>query len=329
MVSLTTPDVLLKKTFLEPAAPKKKVVVLAGPTAVGKTDFSLKLAEALNGEIVSADSMQVYRGMDIGTAKATLAERTRIPHHLIDIIDVKQRFNVVDFYHEAMACLQDITRRGKLPIVVGGTGFYIRALLKGPPPGPPSKPELREKLEEQLDRMGVQAMYDCLYDLDPTYASTISTNDKQKILRALEIISVTGINVSSLPQSKDPEEDIFDFYCYFLYRPKEEIHQRIEKRCEKMFEMGFMDELERLDRSGIRENSSAREAIGYRQGLEFLDSKRTLDDFRFFKEKFLTASRQYVKRQFTWFKKEPDFMWFDLSSAPEEAFIGQILKAIL
>lgn len=329
MTISSTPELKPQFEIIQPPLKRHKVVVLSGPTGVGKTSLSLELASAINGEIVSADSMQVYKGMDIGTAKATLQERMQVAHHLIDILDVSQKYNVVDFYHDAMAALSDICHRGKVPIVVGGTGFYIRALLKGPPPGPPSKPELREKLEEQLDRVGVQAMYDSLYDIDPTYALTISTNDKQKILRALEIIAVTGLNVSSLPQQKDADEDIFDFYCYFLHRPKDELHKRIELRCEAMLESGFIEEVEGLIQKGLLENSSAKEAIGYRQAIEFLDSRRTLEDFRFFKEKFIIASRKYIKRQFTWFKKEPEFEWVDLSLIDNQEFIERIKKAVL
>jgi tRNA dimethylallyltransferase len=329
MTLFSTPDIKPKFEIKKPPQKRHKVIVLSGPTGVGKTALSLDLAQAVNGEIVSADSMQVYKGMDIGTAKATLEERMKVPHHLIDILDVTQKYNVVDFYHDATAALIDISHRGKVPIVVGGTGFYIRALLKGPPPGPPSKPELREKLEEQLDRVGVQAMYDSLYDIDPTYATTISSNDKQKILRALEIIAVTGLNVSSLPQQKDVDEDVFDFHCFFLHRPKEELHKRVEIRCEKMLEQGFIEEVEKLVQNGLLENSSAKEAIGYRQAIEFLDSRRTLEDFRFFKEKFIVASRKYIKRQFTWFKKEPEFEWVDLSIVPEAQLIDRIKKAVL
>jgi tRNA dimethylallyltransferase len=329
MAFTTTPDILEKKVPTQQDKERRPVLVLAGPTAVGKTDLSIKLAKHLNGEIVSADSMQVYRGMDIGTAKISKEEMDGVVHHLIDIQDVKSRYNVVDFYHDAMACLHDICHRGKLPIVVGGTGFYLRALLKGPPPGPPSKPDLRERLEEQLDRIGTQAMYDSLFDIDPVYASTISTNDKQKIIRALEIISLTGGTVSSLPQEKDPDEDVYDFKCYFLTRPRPELYERIEKRCEKMLEKGFIEELEKLDKMGIRENSSAKEAIGYRQGLEFLDSKRSLEDFMFFKQNFVTSSKKYVKRQFTWFKKEKEFTWLDLSAEKEDTIIEKIVKAVL
>jgi tRNA dimethylallyltransferase len=329
MASSTTPDVEFRKIQKNHDIIRKKVVILSGPTGVGKTAFSIKLAKALNGEIISADSMQVYKGMDIGTAKASHSELKEVPHHLIDILDVKQKYNVVDFYHDAMAALSDICHKGKVPIVVGGTGFYIRALLKGPPPGPPSKPELRAKLEEQLDRIGVESMYDSLYDLDPTYASTISNNDKQKILRALEIIAVTGLNVSSLPLQKEPEEDVYDFLCYFLYRPKPELHQRVQIRSESMLDAGFMEEIERLVKGGLLENSSAKEAIGYRQGIEYLDSPRSLEDYRHFKEKFIIASKKYIKRQFTWFKKEPEFSWIDLSAVSEDELISQILKAVL
>ena len=170
--------------------PKKKVLVITGPTAVGKSMLALPLAEMMRGEIVSADSMQVYRGMDIGTAKPTKEERARVPHHLIDIRNLNENFNVVDFYYEARHCCQTILARETLPIIVGGSGFYLHSLIYGPPCGPPSVPELRKALEEELQQLGPDRLYERLLQLDTQYAHTITKNDKQKIIRALEIVTL-------------------------------------------------------------------------------------------------------------------------------------------
>lgn len=292
--------------------PKKRVVVLAGPTAVGKSSLALSLAKVCHGEIISADSMQVYRGMDIGTAKPSKDERQEIPHHLIDVCDVSDSFNVVDFYYEARHCCQVALGRESIPLVVGGSGFYLHSLLYGPPSGPPSVPELRQILEEECDRLGSEALYERLKRLDPQYANTISKNDKQKIVRALEIVTLTGKKVSKLSWKSRCKPQNYDFRCWFLFRPRESLYKRIDQRCEEMVTAGFLDEVKALDKQGLRTNSSAAQAIGYRQALEFLDSRQTKEDYRHFMDAFKQASRNYAKRQFTWFKKEPLFRWLDL-----------------
>lgn len=304
---------------------KRKVIVLSGPTAVGKTKHSLAAAEALGGEIVSADSMQVYRKMDIGTAKVSEEDQKRIPHHLIDIRNLDETFNVMDFYKEAHKSIRDILMRGKVPIVIGGTGFYIHSLIYGPPSGPPSVPEVRKALEEEIEQKGADALYERLKKTDPDYAKTITGADRQKIVRALEIISLTQKKVSDFPKMEGKEIP-YDFRCWFLYTPKEELYPHIEMRCDEMIAAGFIDEVRLLDKEGLRKNTSAAQAIGYRQCLEFLDSPGSPDDFETFIASFKRASRRYAKRQFTWFRKEPLFRWLKVDRLAMERSIDTIIQ---
>lgn len=292
---------------------KKKVLIISGPTATGKTKLSLVLAKAVDGEIISADSMQVYRGMDIGTAKATLEERTSVPHHLIDIRNVTEPFNVADFYREAWAAARDILARGKVPIVVGGTGFYIHSFIYGPPKGPPSVPEIRKKLEEDMSRFGTEILYEKLKEYDPLYASTITGGDRHKIVRALEIITITNQKVSDFGMSaSEIENPNYDFRCWFMYYEREILYPRIEQRCEQMLANNFVEEVLKLREQGIQNNSSTQGAIGYRQCLDYLEKEASEENWIEFTEAFKTASRRYAKRQFTWFRKEPLFRWLDM-----------------
>lgn len=305
---------------------KKKVIVLAGPTGCGKSDFALKLAEKIGGEIISADSMQVYKGMDIGTAKPSIEERMHIPHHLIDIRNVKDPFNVVDFYYEARHCCQLIQARDNVPIIVGGAGFYIHSLIYGPPSGPPSIPELRKTLENEMEALGPEALYDRLSKLDPQYASTITKNDKQKIIRALEIITLTGKLVSKLSWKGRQKPLNYDFHCWFLDRPRQHLYERIERRCDVMLNHGLIDEVIRLEKEGLCLNTSAAQAIGYRQFLDYLATEKTEADYILAVQKFKQASRNYAKRQATWFNKEPLFKKIDMELHDYEVIIDMIMQ---
>jgi tRNA dimethylallyltransferase len=305
---------------------KKRVILIAGPTASGKTDLSLALAQLVGGEIVSADSMQVYRGMDIGTAKATPAQRSLIAHHLIDIRNVDEPFNVAEFFHCAQGAIRDIALRENVPLVVGGSGFYIHALLYGPPAGPPSIPDVRDQLDRQMREMGPEILYERLQILDPDYAATISEKDRHKIVRALEIIALSDCKVSDFKKPDIPIEDEFDFRCWFIYYSRESLYARIEKRCEEMLAKGFLEEVRWLDQHGIRLNSSAAQAIGYRQALQFLDSPQTESDYQSFVLEFKKASRHFAKRQFTWFRKEPLFRWLNVEEYPPERIQEIILQ---
>jgi tRNA dimethylallyltransferase len=304
---------------------KKKVIVIAGPTGVGKTELSLTIARAMGGEVISADSMQVYRGMDIGTAKVSLQIREEIPHHLIDIRDIRENFNVMDFYSEATHALHEIFLQNHVPLIVGGTGFYIHALLYGPPSGPPSVPEVREKLERQMQEEGPLVLYEKLYQMDPDYARTITRNDRQKIIRALEIISITNQKVSYF-SNRQEQEDQYDFRCWFIYMPKDELYHRVEIRCDQMLAEGFLNEVKDLEKKGLRENLSASQAIGYRQALAFLATDQSEKEREKFILAFKQASRRYAKRQFTWFQKEPLFRWLDVAEHPLESAAEMLIQ---
>ncbi len=303
---------------------KKRVIVLAGPTATGKSDLALELAEQMGGEIITADSMQVYKGMNIGTAKPSKEDLERVPHHLVDIRSVKEIFNVVDFYYEARHKILEIIGREKVPIVVGGSGFYLHSLIYGPPSGPPSVPELRKALENEFDEKGAQSLYEKLSQLDLEYARTITKNDKQKIVRALEIIQLTGKKVSKLSWKQRKRPQNYDFRCWFLHRPKDKLYHRIEKRCDKMIRDGLIDEVKYLIGEGIKENPSASQAIGYRQTLDFLETPQSNEDFKQYETLFKQASRNYAKRQLTWFRKERDYKWFDLDLHDQEVVLDII-----
>jgi len=325
-VDIFSPLYLSQKKQVPPKDKKNRIIVLSGPTAIGKSDLSIKMAKLIKGEIVSADSMQVYKGMDIGTAKVRSEQQEQIPHHLIDIFDIDQECNVVNFYHLAHKTCREIIDRGNVPIVVGGSGYYIHVFLHGPPQGPSADPQVRVKLEEQMNRLGSGVMYERLQMLDPMYAETISENDRHKIVRALEIIFITKRPVSALPKPVEIDHDKFDYRCWFIYMPKQLLYEKVQQRCEVMIEQGFIEEVERLKKQGLEKNFSAANAIGYRQCLEYLNSPRTAEDLKQFIEEFKKATRHYVKRQFTWFRKEPFFRWLDINKTSESRALEYILQ---
>ncbi|PIS01551.1 MAG: tRNA (adenosine(37)-N6)-dimethylallyltransferase MiaA [Chlamydiae bacterium CG10_big_fil_rev_8_21_14_0_10_35_9] len=309
----------------EPLNNKKRIIVISGPTASGKTKLSLDLAKIIGGEIISADSMQVYQKMDIGTAKVSKEIRQEIPHHLIDICTLQDSFNVVQFYNVAIQACKEILERGNVPIIVGGTGFYIHALLYGPPKGPPSDPNVRKELELSLRKHGAEALYEKLQMLDPKYAATITEKDKHKIVRALEIIKISKKKVSDLPKAKPYRVGKYDFRCWFIYYPKEILYDRINYRCDQMIEDGFVEEVTSI-KDQLENNPVASQAIGYKQCLKFLKTNQTKDDFELFLEEFKKVSRNYAKKQFTWFRKEPFFRWANMQELDYEYLKEIILQ---
>lgn len=328
-----------EKSLLQPLLKSKekferifdnKVLLLSGPTGIGKTEIALLLAEKLNGEIISADSVQVYRGMDIGTAKVSLQDRIRVPHHLIDIRHVQESFNVIDFYYEARQLCKAILRRNKVPIIVGGTGFYFSVFLSGPPLGPASIPDIRLQLELEKEKYGLESLFIQLKELDPEYACNITSRDHHKIIRALEIIIITGKKVSEHKWKRQQILDSnFSFHAWFIHKPKDSLFKNLEKRCHLMMEYGFLDEVRDLISSGILNNSTAARAIGYKQWLAFLEAGEPKEEFDSYFEKFVSASKKYVKRQFTWFKKQPVFKWFDIYHLSLEEVAEHISREFL
>jgi tRNA dimethylallyltransferase len=310
---------------LPPRQKKPRAIVISGPTASGKSRLSLLLAQAIGGEIISADSMQVYRGLDIGTAKASIEDRTLIAHHLIDVCDIHESFNVTTFYHHAQRAIDEILARENVPIIVGGTGFYIHALLYGPPAGPASVPALRHQLDRQMEELGPEVLYERLQMLDPAYAATISEHDRHKIVRALEIIALSDQKVSDFPKSHQLQEQKVDFRCWFIYYPREYLYERIDERCNDMIQKGLLDEV-KLFEDQIRKNPSTAQAIGYRQALHYFSSLQTDEDWYTFVSQFKKASRNYAKRQFTWFRKEPLFRWLNIAEFDLERLKELILQ---
>lgn len=305
------------------------VIVIAGPTGVGKTRLALLLATLLPAEIVSADSMQIYRGMDIGTAKATQSERASVRHHLLDLREITDRFSVFDYFQEAQHALEDIVKRGKIPIICGGTGFYIHALLYGPPAGPAPDPLLREALEVEMELKGPEDLFFKLAQADPEYAASITPHDRQKIIRGLEIIHLTGQRVSDLPWQERKERKGFQFLCWFLHMPREILYPILDQRCDRMLAEGLLEEVALLDQKGLRQNHSASQAIGYRHCLDFLDSSGSPGDFEEFVQRFRRDTHRYAKRQFTWFRKEPLFRWLNVTNADYELVADQMAQEVL
>ncbi len=322
---LSKPETLLQWAKTEDKKSKRKVILLAGPTGVGKTDLSLKLAKAVSGEIVSADSIQAYTGADIGTAKVTLQERLDVPHHLIDILPPHQQFNVYDYYQLAQQVIREILDRGNVPIVVGGAGFYFRALMEGPPEAPPSDTAIRTQLEEEAEKVGIESMYERLQEVDPDYASRITFRDRQKIIRGLEIVLLTKKKVSDFGKRR-VQQPQYLYRSWFLFRPRDVLYKRIELRCDEMLKQGLVEEVEALRQQGMEDNRSLCLAIGYRQALEFLKSPQKEEDFLHFITTFKQATRQYVKRQFTWFRKEESFRWLNLDLFSDSKLIQLIAE---
>ncbi|AEB41149.1 tRNA (adenosine(37)-N6)-dimethylallyltransferase MiaA [Chlamydia pecorum] len=283
---------------------KRTVILLAGPTGSGKTEVSLKLASMIDGEIVSVDSMQVYQGMDIGTAKVPWEMRRVIPHHLIDVCHVQEPFNVVDFYYEAIHACQAIFARNKVPILVGGTGFYFHAFLAGPPQGPAGDVYVRSALEAHAEKVGLAALYEEVKSLDPQYALTITKNDRNKIIRALEIMRITGKRVSDHKWNDRPVcSSEYSCRAWFLSPHQEMLKQQLYIRCDKMLQEGLLEEVRNLLAQGIKHNPSAAKAIGYREWIEFIECGEPEDHYLEVKQKFFSNSWRYTKKQRTWFKR--------------------------
>lgn len=289
------------------------LVVIVGPTAVGKTAVAVELALRLNGEVVTADSMQVYRGMDIGTAKPTVAERRGVPHHLIDVVSPDETFNAARYRDLAQAAIADIHRRGRLPIVSGGTGLYIRALLEEfQLPAPGAHPEVRTRLESDAERLGRVRLHERLAAVDPPTAARLHPNDVRRVVRALEVYEVTGIPLSEHLAAARERLPRYFTVSVGLTRPREELYRRIEERVDQQLASGLVDEVRSL-LARYTLNQTARQALGYKEIIAYLEGETTLAEAV---ERLKRETRRYAKRQYTWFRRDPHIVWFDLSEYP-------------
>jgi tRNA dimethylallyltransferase len=305
---------------------KPLALLLMGPTASGKTELALELAKDLGGEIVSVDSALVYRGLDIGTAKPSLEIRAQIPHHLIDVLDPAENYSAGRFAREANGAIEAILARGKLPILVGGTMLYFRALLYGMAPLPEADPKLRREIDVQAEKLGWPALHARLAEIDPKAALSISPNDSQRIQRALEVYWLTGRPISSFWQ-KTPQKALpfRPFKIVICPRDRALLHHRIEQRFSAMLEQGLVEEVARLYRRGdLHPDLPAIRSVGYRQVWGYLAGEY---DFATMVHKAICATRQLAKRQLTWLKREQDALWLEADRTAFSTIASQLKSA--
>ena len=286
---------------------KPKIVVVLGPTAVGKSDIAMELALQMNGEIINADSQQVYRKMDIGTAKPSTDLREKITHHVIDVVDPDEEFNVARYREMATAFIHDIHKRGRQAIVCGGTGLYIKALTRGLFLGPAQDAEIRAELTLKAHGHGLRSLYEWLEQIDPSATSWIHPNDRQRIIRALEVYELTGKPMSEWQKGHAFGETPFTTLKIGLERQRAELYDRINHRCDQMIEAGLVDEMKGLLAQGYGLDLKPLRSVGYRHMGLFLTGQVSLEQAVFLMKR---DTRRLAKRQLTWFRSDKEIRWF-------------------
>ncbi|WP_081092413.1 tRNA (adenosine(37)-N6)-dimethylallyltransferase MiaA [Peribacillus simplex] len=288
---------------------KGKLLVIIGPTAVGKTKMSIEMAKLFNGEIISGDSMQVYKGMDIGTAKIKMEEMEGVPHYLLDIKEPDEPFSAAEFQERANACIEDIHGRGKLPIIVGGTGLYIQSVIYDYQfSEAPSDLEYREGLEKQIRESGIDPVFDQLRKVDPESAKRIHPNNVRRVIRALEIFHCTGKTMSEQLDDQ-PTELKYETCIIGLTMEREKLYQRIDQRVDGMVDEGLIHEVQSFYDQGLKDCQSI-QAIGYKEIYDYFDGRASVDEAV---ETLKQNSRRYAKRQLTWFRNKMDVIWFNMT----------------
>lgn len=301
----------------------RKILILAGPTAVGKTEYSLELAKKLDGEIVSADSMQLYKFMDIGSAKPTKEEMARAVHHMVDEIDPREEFSVFMYNEMAKKAIEDIFSRGKTPIISGGTGLYVNSLIYEMDfSAMPDNKEYRKQLEDMAKTKGNDLLHAMLKEKDPKAAERIHPNNVKKVIRALEMLEEGQERVREFSESFVKTKD-YDYCLIGLCRDREELYDRINKRVDILFDMGLLEEIESLDKMGLTEEHISMKGIGYKEVFGYLRGEYDLDEAVYLVKR---NTRHYAKRQMTWFRRYEDMHWVDLSLRSKEEAIKDILE---
>ncbi|MEI2354952.1 tRNA (adenosine(37)-N6)-dimethylallyltransferase MiaA [Mesobacillus zeae] len=294
-------------------AGKQKLLVLIGPTAVGKTNLSIKLAKRFSGEIISGDSMQIYRGMDIGTAKITPSEMEGVPHHLIDFKDPEDSFSAAEFQGLVRKKIEEIAARGKLPMIVGGTGLYIQsAIYDYQFSEAAGDPEFRQKLEREADELGTASVHEMLEKVDPESAAKIHPNNVRRVIRALEIHHSTGMTAGEY-QAKQTPEVLYDTAVIGLTMDRDQLYTRIDRRVDLMLDQGLVNEVKGLYDEGLKDCQSI-QAIGYKEIYDYFEGKVSLDQAA---DQLKQNSRRYAKRQLTWFRNKMEVEWFDMSAGTD------------
>lgn len=304
----------------------KPLIIITGPTAVGKTDLSIQLAKRIGGEIISADSMQVYRHMDIGSAKVTTEEMEGVPHHLIDIIEPFEEFNVVLFQKLAKEAMKGIIDRGHIPVIAGGTGFYIQALLydidftetEGDSP-------VRTQLEQLAGEKGASYMHHMLLEVDEKSAEMIHENNVKRVIRALEFYKQTGRKISEHNEEERGKSAPYNFLYYVVNTDRSVLYERIEKRVDLMIENGLVEEVHKLKKMGCQREMISMQGLGYKEIFSYLDGECRLSDAVYILKR---DTRHFAKRQLTWFKRERDVRWLNLPEFPggKEEILTHILE---
>ena len=300
-----------------------RLLCLLGPTAVGKTEIAIQLAQHLNAEIISVDSRQIYKQMDIGTAKPTPEEQQAARHHLIDCVDISQPFSVADYQSLADTAIADIQNRGKQVILVGGAGLYFRAVVDGLFEGPDADTALRERLEQEAAQRGVDVLHERLHACDPASAERIHPNNVVRVIRALEVYELTGTPMSEHQQQWHQENPRYPFIAFCLTMPRALLYQRIEQRVEVMLANGLIAEVESLLAAGYTRDSVALRSFGYKELIAYLDGHCTYLEAV---EQLKQNTRRFAKRQLTWFRKDTRIEWVDRNSTPN--IVAHLLEKI-
>lgn len=306
---------------------KRPIVVLTGPTAVGKTELSIQLAKAINGEIISADSMQVYKKMDIGTAKIRPEEMMGVKHYLIDEFEPDEEFNVMKFKEYTDKYMNEIYEKGKIPILVGGTGFYIQAVLKDVEFKEEESSDIRKELEEFANVHGPQALHERLAQIDPKSAEVIHQNNVRRVIRAIEFYEQTGMKFSEHNENEKQKQSPFNYVYFVLNQDRKILYDRIEKRIDIMMKDGLVEEVKSLISQGYGRDLVSMQGLGYKEIVAYLEGEITLEEAVYILKR---DTRHFAKRQITWFKRETDVTWLDKdiykTSEEQLAFCMEELK---
>ena len=304
---------------------KKPLIILTGPTAVGKTKLSIELAKAVNGEIISADSMQVYKHMDIGSAKIKKEEMCGVSHHLIDVLEPDEEFHVVRFQEMAKQAMEEIYAKGKVPILAGGTGFYIQAVVKDIDFSKETeKSPVREELEKLAEEKGCEYLHERLQQVDPKSAEKIHANNVKRVIRALEYFELTGKPISLHNEEEAAKESPYNVAYFVLNDVRERLYERIDARVDAMLQEGLVEEVSGLAKKGYTKDMVSMQGLGYKEILSYLDGSYTLDEAVYILKR---DTRHFAKRQLTWFKREKDVIWVNKQDFHYEE--NEILNYIL
>lgn len=289
---------------------KGKLLVITGPTSVGKSALAVGVAKTIGGEIISADSVQVYRGLDIGAAKPTRAEKETVPHHLIDLVDPNRSFSVAQYQRHATKVIAALHKEDKLPVLVGGTGLYLRAVVKGYAFGEDAEDELlRLRLRQEVKELGAEALHSRLSAIDPQTAAKLHPNDLRRVIRALEFYEKSRQTISE-QLAATPQENVYDTLLFCLTMPRELLYQRIEMRVEEMLAAGLVDEVRSLLAAGTSPDAKSMQSLGYKQIAAYLSGKLSLAAAV---TEIKRDTRRFAKRQLTWFRREREMIWLDLT----------------